>query len=148
MPGLGWYTQRLDGAAVLDALTLTVESAQPMAEGLQSLSRSFPVLSVRRRLRLAARAVEGGQEWVDTLCRRGLLGRADAAVLRAAQQRGSLAAAMRSTAARVRSRASYRTYAALQVLGPALLLIIAAGATLFSVGMMYPLVTLIESLVG
>jgi type II secretory pathway component PulF len=142
-PGLGWVIRRRDTAVILDALALVAERNRPMVEGLSSLANSYPVRSIRRRLTWAVADVASGVDWCESLRRRGLIGRADAAVCQAAQRAGNLAWALAEMADSNRRRLAYRLQLLLPVLFPLVVLAIGALVMTLAVGYFVPLVDLI-----
>lgn len=125
-PGPGWITRRLDAADVLDGLALVARQQMPMLDGLDSLAKSYPRSDIRMLLRRVAGDVQNGRDWAESLYSRGLLRRADLAVLQAAERVGNLPWALREMAESNRRRFAYRLQSIVQTAFP--LVIIFFGA--------------------
>jgi type II secretory pathway component PulF len=94
----------------------------------------------------ATAKVEAGADWCQSLQHLGFIGRADAAVLAAAQRVGNLDWALEEMAASTLRRQALRIQVLLQLLFPAALLMVALVVFVFVCGLFLPLVTLIEGL--
>jgi MSHA biogenesis protein MshG len=147
-PGIQWLTRRYDTAAILDALALVAESQRPMSDGLATLARTYPRYAIRRRLEFAREDVAGGRDWREALLARGLINRADFAVLGAAVRVGNLAWVLGELADSSRRRLAYRLSALIQVLFPVALGLVGATVMFLVVGLFMPLITLIQGLTG
>jgi type II secretory pathway component PulF len=146
VPGLGWLTRRLDGAAVLDALCLTTRRQHPLPEALAALARHYPKAAIRTRLRRVLKDMERGADWIESLRRRGVIGRAETAVLGAAQRVGNLPWALAEMADSSRRRLGYRLHGLTHLLFPAVVLSFGLLVLFVVVGFFMPLVLLIEKL--
>jgi type II secretory pathway component PulF len=146
LPGLRRLARRHDTAVILDGLAVAAAQSRPMLEGLNSLARSYPKRAVRRRLRRAAAEVEAGDDWCQALCRQGLIGQADRAVLAAAQRVGNLAWALGEMADSNRRRLVYHAQALVQMLFPPVLLVFGLIVMFVVIGVFLPLVALIYRL--
>jgi len=147
LPGTNWLARRLDTAAILETLALAAEHRRPLPEAIATLAQSYPKASIRGRLRGVLHDVEGGADWCQSLLSRGLLKRADLAILQAAQRVGNLPWAMREMADSNRRRLAYRLYALVQLLFPPVVLSFALLELFFVVALFWPIVTLIQSMV-
>jgi type II secretory pathway component PulF len=94
LPVLDRLFRRYDGAIVLRSLSLAVKRGLPMPAAMALVGNVYPLRSVRRWLLAAADRAAGGVPWCDSLLATRLIGRSDAAVLRAAERAGNLAWAM------------------------------------------------------
>jgi type II secretory pathway component PulF len=146
LPGTGWLNRRLDTAAVFDSLSIVADRRRPMPDGLASLARSFPVASVRGRLRRVLADVEAGEDWAESLRRHELIGEAELAVIAAAGRAGNLSWALRELAESNRRRWGYRAVVWLQILFPVVIVSVGFLVALYVVGYFLPLVTLIQSM--
>jgi type II secretory pathway component PulF len=148
LPGTNWLVRRLDAAAVLDALSLATERQRPMVEPLAALADAYPKQSVRRRLERVLADVAAGHDWCQSLHRRGMIGRADLALLQAAARVGNLSWAMREMADSNRRRFLYRSYALVQLAYPPLILLIALAEAYVVLALFLPIVYLIRHEAG
>lgn len=145
IPVVGRIVRHRHGAAVLRALAVVVETGRPLETGLEILARAYPVASVWPRLRKAEQAVAAGAACWQSLARVGLIGAGDVPLLESAQRVGNLPWALREVAGRTERRISYRVQGWSQVLFPLAVMAVAAIVALLIVGLMLPLVSLIES---
>jgi type II secretory pathway component PulF len=146
LPGLGRLTRRLDTAAILDALALAADRQQPLLPAVETLAASYPRRAIRRRLAKVAAELAAGGDWSASLCRHGLVGQADQAILAAAARAGNLPWAMREVAEGNRRRFAYRTQAVLQVLFPAVVVAFGIVVLLVALSVFLPLIGLIQGL--
>ena len=146
LPLLDRVFRRRHAALVLRSLALTTRAGLPIGPALATLARSYPTSWVRGRLRLAAAGVGQGGDWREALRRNGLLSGADAAVLASAQRVGNLGWALHELADGNERRLGYRLQVWLQVLFPAVMILV--GLTVFAIAVAYfqPLTRLIEVL--
>jgi general secretion pathway protein F len=146
LPGMAWLARRLHTAAILDALALAAEHRQPLDAAVATLAIAYPQAAVRRRLARSLRDLRDGTDWCESLLRRGLLGRADVAVLQAAARVGNLPWAMREMADSNRRRFTYRLHAWVQIMFPVALLVCGAAVMFIMLAFFMPVMTLIEKL--
>ncbi|MGA2065476.1 MAG: type II secretion system F family protein [Thermoguttaceae bacterium] len=146
LPGTGRLARRLDTALVLDALALAAGAGQPILPALETLAGSYPKPAIRRRLSQVAADLAAGGDWCEALRRRGLLGKADQAVLSSAVRAGNLPWALPEVADANRRRFAYRTTALLEVLFPAFVLACGGIVLLLAAGVFLPLAQLIQNL--
>ncbi len=145
-PGLGWITRRLDAADILDGLALVARQQMPMLDGLDSLAKSYPRLNIRMLLRQAAGDVQNGRDWAESLYSRGLIRRADLAVLQAAERVGNLPWALREMAESNRRRFAYRLQSVVQTAFPLVIIFFGAIVGFIVVALFIPLISLIHAL--
>jgi type II secretory pathway component PulF len=146
LPGLERFGRRLDAAGVLDALALVARQRQPMPEAIAELARTYPRPCVRELLQSAARDVAAGGDWIEGLRRRGLLGRAEAAMLESAQRAGNLSWAMTETADSLRRRFAYRLQALAQTAFPFVVIVYGMIVGFIVIALFMPLIKLIVDL--
>jgi type II secretory pathway component PulF len=146
LPLVGRLVRRLHAARVLDSLAMAVERNQPLFKTVATLARCYPKPSIRRRLQVVLVDVTAGVDVAESLRSRGLISRADMAVLHAAQRVGNLAWAMREIADSNRRRLAYRAQAWIQILFPAAILTFGLMVLLLVAGCFMPLVALIQKL--
>lgn len=145
-PGMGRLARRLDAADALDALALVARRQRPMVDGLDVLARSHPRSYTRMLLGRAAGDARNGLGWDDALCSHGLIGRADLAVLRAAQRADNLPWALAEMAESYRRRFIYRLQALIQTAFPAFVILFGAMVGFVVVALFLPLIQLIMAL--
>lgn len=147
LPGIRWMSRRLHTGAVLDALALVTRRQAPLGRALELLTEHYPTAGIRAKLRKVVEDVQSGRDWCESLVARGLLQRADQAVLRSAERVGNLPWAMEEMAASNRRRLAYRLQILTQLLFPIFILVFGAAVALFVIGCFSPLVTLLWKLV-
>jgi type II secretory pathway component PulF len=146
LPGLGRLARRDDTATILDGLALAAAQDRPVLEGIQSLAESSPKRAVRRQLHQAAAEVDSGGDWCEGLFHHGLIGRADRAILQAAQRLGNLPWALREMADSNRRRLAYRVQALSQMCFPLAVFVYGAIVGLIAVAVFSPLTAMIYKL--
>ncbi len=146
LPGLGSLAHRHDSAAILDGLALAAAHDRPVLQGIQALAESSPKRAVRRGLRGAAAEVDSGGDWCEGLFHHGLIGRADRAILQAAQRLGNLPWALREMADSNRRRLAYRVQALLQMCFPLAVFVYGAIVAFLAVAVFLPLTALVYKL--
>ncbi len=145
-PGIARLVRRLDAANILDSLALVARRQRPMLDGVAELAAAYPKWSVRRRLRRVAGDIRSGRDWCESLHRRGLLRRADLAILQAAQRVGNLPWAMQEMAQSGRRRLAYRLQAIAQAAFPVVVICLGLMVMFIVVSLFMPLVALIQKL--
>jgi type II secretory pathway component PulF len=148
IPLLWRLFKRFDGALVMRGLALAVRKGWPLPQALHLVADCYPLSIVAGLVRRAATRVEGGQDWCDSLRQTGLIGRADAAVLSAAARAGNLDWALEEMADSALRRQAYWIGALVQILFPALLLVLATLVFVVAAGMFLPLVAVIERMIN
>lgn len=131
---------------VLRILAVAADARQPLAPVLERLGNVYPSGLVRLRLARASAAVTAGGGWRQALRDARIVNQAEQALLATAEKVGNLPWALREIAQRGEKRATYRLAAAVQVLYPCAVLVLAAFIGFFVVGMFLPLINLIKSL--
>ena len=132
----------LDRSVVLRALAWNVEYHKPIVAAFGALAATYPRTNVARKLRRAARSVETGNDWSESLRQVGLIKAADVPVLKATEHAGNLAWGMRQLADRNLRRLTERIEWVQSLLVP--LAIVAAGVMVSGIvwSVFYPLVVL------
>lgn len=146
LPGMSRLTRRIDSALILDGLAMVAGQQRPLIDGVDVLADSHPKGYIRRRLRRAAADIRSGRNWCESLCSAGLIGRAETAILQAAQRVGNLSWALSEMADSNRRRLAYRVQAAVQVLFPFVILGMGLIVMFIVVALFAPLVSLIARL--
>jgi type II secretory pathway component PulF len=146
LPGFGRLGQSMDGAIVLRWLAVAVRQNRPIAEMMRLLAGYFPRRGARRKLEWAAKRIDQGADWTETLEQAGLIRRPEIAVFGSAERTGNLAWALEEMAESSLRRTAYRLQAVLGIAFPAAVLVLGAGVAMVALGMLAPLITLIQSL--
>ena len=145
-PLLGLLTRRYDGAMVMRSLAVAVDQKRPLGDMIRLLAKWYPRASVRGLLTTALRRMEQGADWREALRSVGLIRRADAAVLGAAQRAGNLRWALVEMSDSAQRRAAFHIQCWFNFLYP--LAIGAAGICVgvFAIGLFMPIIALIQGL--
>lgn len=146
IPPLGWLTQRLHCARVLEALALAVAQNLPLDEAIETLAQAYPKYTIRRKLQGVLHDVRAGAAWEESMHAQGLIGTAELAILRSAQETDNLPWAMRELAASSRRRFALRCNMMIQLATPVATLAFGALILFVAVGCFLPLICLITSL--
>ena len=144
--GLRHFFWRYDASLVLRSLSLLVSQRVPLPQALTLLANVYPRVGVRARLTRAALAVERGGDWTTALQQQWLLGPTEAAVLRSAARAGNLPWALDEIGEGLMRRLTYRLSLLHSILYPILLLMFGAFVAFVTVGLMLPLISLIQGL--
>ena len=147
LPGMGWLLRRRHVATVLDALALATQRQRPWNEALSVLASSYPQGPIERRLWAVYDDLQAGGDDLQCLHHRGLLSKADLALLQAARRNGNLAWAAGEMADSNRRRFIYRVQALLQVIFPLVIVGYGLLVTAISVAIFLPLVDLIRRMI-
>lgn len=147
LPGMTRLARRLHTANILETLASLAQQDQPLVTGIATLVRCYPKRFIRRRLRFVLADVEAGVDWCDSMVRRGLMSRADRAVLAAAARVGNLPWAMKEMADSNRRRMAYRCQIWIQVAFALVILVVALAVLVFCVSFFLPLVSLVQNMV-
>ena len=136
----------LDESLLLRALAESVQQQRPLAGAIDVLARIYPKSYVRLRLYNAAKRIDQGAHWCDSLQASGLLPSAEAGVLKSAERVGNLVWAMNEMADRLTRKFTTRMTGLMSVGFPIVLLGFASVVLLVAVGMIFPLAKLITDL--
>ena len=144
--GLGWFATRSARGTIERALAFPAEQQRPLGKMLDILAKYYPARSIRSKLKAARNEMNDGRDWIESLNSTSLLGKADVAVISAAQRAGNLAWALREMAESNERRLIYRLNALIQV-GSVFMIVALGGLVLFlCVALFLPLAALIEAL--
>jgi type II secretory pathway component PulF len=146
LPLLDRLFLRRHSALILRCLARVVEGNKPLAQGLASLARTYPVRGIRQRLTLVSRDVDRGEDWCESLAHRGLIRWPEAVLLEAARRAGNLPWAMREAAENSERRLVYRLQAMVAWFLPLLLILLGAIVFVLAVSYFIPMITLIQRL--
>jgi protein transport protein HofC len=133
-------------ALVLRALSLVIDSNQPIAAGLATLASHYPTRWVRRRLVKVERAVRQGADWIDVLWRAGIIRATDAEVLASAASVGNLAWALRELAETSERRQAIGIQAVVQTLFPLAVILFGLVIAFMVIAYFVPLIKIIGEL--
>jgi type II secretory pathway component PulF len=136
----------VDMGVVLRVLALAARLGRPLPSMLHVLARLHPKMSIRDRLRWVVWQINNGVPWQESLRQQRLLGKADSAVLAAAQRNGNLSWALTEMADSFERRASHRLQALAQVVLPMMLLPVGVLMLILAVAYFSPLTLLIENM--
>ncbi len=137
---------RRHAALVLRALSLPIEAGQPIASALGVMAERYPARWIRRRLAKAALAVLRGADWIDSLWKTGVIGKAEAEVLASAASVGNLAWACRELADTAERRQQLRIQVLTQGLFPFVVIAVGLVVAFLCLGLFLPLVTMLQAL--
>ncbi|HEY4761511.1 MAG TPA: type II secretion system F family protein [Thermoguttaceae bacterium] len=138
--------RRRHTAAILDSLALAAEYNRPVGNSIATLAASYPLHSIRRKLKLVEKDVTQGSDWCESLYQHGLIKSVDKAVLKAAQRVNNLPWAMREMADSNRRRLAYRLNALVQLAYPPVILCLGVIVMFIVVSIFLPLISLISKL--
>jgi type II secretory pathway component PulF len=145
-PGVSWFTRRYHGAMVLRSLAQPVQRKCPLDRTLGMLAQWYPRGHVRRRLDGVTLQVTQGNDWCHALRESGLIGEAEAAVLRSAERVGNLPWALREMSESILRRIAYRVGFVLSLCIPGIILAIGACVGVYAVAFIFPLMELVSGL--
>jgi type II secretory pathway component PulF len=138
--------RRYDGALVLRSLALAVRRGAKLVDALYLIAEVYPIRRMRPGLIRAAQRAAQGAAWPEALRRERLITQTDVAVLSAAERADNLAWALEEMADSAIRRQAYWLQAALHVLYPPVVLVVAAMVAFFVVGLFLPLIALIQGM--
>lgn len=141
------FLPRRHAALVLRALSLPIEAGQPIALALGVMAERYPAKWIRRRLAKAGLAVRLGADWIDSLWKTGVIGKADAEVLASAASVGNLAWACRELADTAERRQQLRIQVLTQGFFPFVVIAVGVVVAFLCFGLFLPLVTVMQALV-
>jgi type II secretory pathway component PulF len=145
LPGIWRLFKRYDGALVMRGLALAVRTNLSLVQALHLLAGTYPIKHVAWRLAFVTERVQQGANWQASLASTGLISRADAAVLTAAERADNLAWALEEMAACIR-RQAYRLQLTLHCFYPVAVLVLGMVVAFFVIGLFLPLLALIQGL--
>jgi type II secretory pathway component PulF len=153
---IGWFPRdlpvvwrlfkRYDGALVMRGLALAVRRQVPIHHALQLLVDAYPIRRVGLLLAGVTAKSQKGSSWQTSLAATGLISRADAAVLAAAERADNLPWALEEMADSAIRRQAYRLQLALHCLYPVAVFVLGSVVAFFVIGLFLPLVSLIQGL--
>lgn len=139
-----WW--RADCALVMRWLATAIRQQRPLNDFLRLLASYFPQPKMRARLEQAAQRIERGDQWCESLRRARIIRPNESALFQAAERVGNLPWALEEMADSTLRCAAWRLRARLQVAFPLILLLCGAGVFSIALGILFPLIRLIEGL--
>lgn len=142
--GIWW---RIDSAWVMRWMANGIRQKRPIIEMVRLLAGFFPESRMRSRLAWAASRIDQGADWCESLRQAGIVRSPECAVFRSAERVGNLAWAFEEMADSTVRRLSYRLRAYVALGFPLVILAFGLCVMAVQVGMLMPLVSLIQHLV-
>lgn len=142
-PIIRLITKPLDSSIILRSIAGAVDRDKPIAEMVDALAQKYPKSHIRSKLYVAAGRIAHGSDWCDSMRASGLLSKAEAGLLKAAERVGNLSWALNSTAERLSRQFITRANQILQIGFPLVLLLFAAGVFFVTCAMIEPLADLV-----
>jgi type II secretory pathway component PulF len=139
-----WWSA--DCAIVLRWLATSVRRHQPLAEAIRTLAIRFPQHRVRVRLEHASSRIDRGADWCESLRSAGLIRRSEGVLFKTAERVGNLDWTLDEMANSGMRRAAYRIRAYMNIAFPIALLLLGLIVLFITVGVLMPLVAMIEGL--
>lgn len=139
-----WWSA--DCALVMRWLANSVRQQRPLAEVIRSLATRFPQHRVRLRLEQASSRIDRGADWCDSLRSAGLIRRSESALFKTAERVGNLEWTLDEMASSGMRRAAYRIRAWMNIAFPVVLLLLGMVVLFITVGVLMPLIAMIEGL--
>ena len=143
IPGLDRLNHRMNLAQLLAILGMDVSRGESITETLVRVSRDYPHPYFAKRVGAAAALTTGGVNWIDALAQQKLVRTSEAAVLRSAEQAGSLERALAALSEARRRRVVAATHRIMGIVTPLLLVIMACITGLFVVAGIEPVADII-----
>ena len=144
LAGRIWWTS--DSALVLQWLATAVRQQRPLREFVRLLAGSFPQPRMQSRLASAAKKIDAGAHWCDSLQSASVIREYESHVFKAAERAGNLAWALDEMADSRGRRAAYRMRCWLSVAFPCAVLVLGCAVLLIACSVFLPLTTLIRGL--
>lgn len=146
LPGLAPLGGRIDRSVVLRWLAVALRQQRSFAEMMRLLAGYVTRRGLRRRLERAARRIEQGENWTESLQHYGLIQRYEAAVFQSAERSGNLGWALDEMVQSSERRAIYRLQAVLNVAFPLALLVLGGCVLAVAAMVLVPLIHMIQVL--
>jgi general secretion pathway protein F len=144
LPGLNWFLRPFESGVVLRFLALAAERSVPLKKVLLPMAKTYPLASMRWRLRDVTRDIDNGENWSESLRKRGVISRNAAAVLAASERVGNISWALRILAESGEQRLARRLEAWSRAAFIAIILLVAAAVGYISILFFLPLVRMID----
>ena len=144
LPGLSPSWHRADRSVIMRWLALAVRQNRPLPEMMRLIAGYLTRRGLRRKVETAARQIDQGADWTECLRRARLIRTAEAAVFRSAERAGNLAWALEETSQSSVRRSVYRLRALINVAFPAAIIVMGGSVLLVMLGILTPLLHLIQ----
>lgn len=148
IPFVPWLRRRYDSAVILHTLAAGIRSSLPVPAILRLMADSYPVKSIRTKLRKTVERTEAGEDGWSCLQTYGLLRPREAAALRAAGRVGNLAFVLSELSRTVVRRLEFRLHVGTHVLQVIGLIALGTLAVIATVSVILPLSALTTGLSG
>jgi type II secretory pathway component PulF len=146
LPGLNRLLRSFETGVVLRYLALGTERGVSLSKMLLVISSAYPMPAMRWRLADVSRDLDAGANWADSMRRRGVINKREAAVLSAAQRLGNVTWALRELADNGERRLVERLEAWSRAIFVVTILVAGLAVTYISVTFYMPLVQMINAL--
>ena len=133
-------------ADLLRGLRWAVIKRVPLDTALLAMARAPVGFGARSKLHQAATVIEQGHDPWETLQRTGWLSAPQSVLLQTAQATGNLPWALETLSESIVARSEYRLQWWLQILHPAIVILVGCVVGFFALGMLMPLFSLINGL--
>jgi type II secretory pathway component PulF len=144
---LGRFFVRIDTPGILRSLGRAVSAQQPLDFSVERVADRHRRAAVRKQLNQVSLAVARGADCWEALHERRFITRHELAVLQSAQRAGNLPWALQQVAESIERRLGYRFGQLGEFLQPVLVMSVGLTVLFFCVGIFWPLVYLIRSLI-
>lgn len=142
LPGMS-SSWRVDRSVIMQWLAHAVRRNRPLPEMMRLVAGYLTRRGLRRKLEWAAKRIQQGADWTDSLRTAGLIRKSEAAVFRSAERAGNLAWALEEMAQSSLRRSAYRLRAAINLAFPAATIVLGAYVLLVALAILSPLFHLI-----
>ncbi len=146
LPGLTMLPSHADRGTILRWLAVAVRQNRPLADMMRLLSGYIAHRGLRRKLEAAAKRIQQGADWTDSLRQSGLVRKTEAVLFQSAERAGNLAWALDQIAQSNMRRSIYRVRAVINVAFPAAVLVVGGTVLFVAVAFLAPLFSLIQNL--
>lgn len=145
LPGLSPSWHRADRSVIMRWLALAVRQNRPLPEMLRLIAGYLTQRRLSRKVEAAARQIDQGAEWTESLRRAGLIRTAEAAVFRSAERAGNLAWALEEMSQSSVRRSVYQLRALINLVFPAAIIAMGGSVLLVMLAVLTPLTHLIQA---
>ena len=146
LPGLSPSWHRADRSVIMRWLALAVRQNRPLPDMMRLIAGYLTRRGLRRKLETVSRRIDQGADWTDCMRQAGLIRTAEAAVFRSAERAGNLAWALEEMSESSVRRSVYQLRAVINVAFPAAIIAMGGSVLLVMLGILTPLIHLIQGL--